>query len=96
MAAAGPNAAPHQDDDPLFLDIYNKIGPSVMVRQLARLHEAAKYYKWVRGWLDQLELKESFYSKPTEYAEGKGFGSTEAARGSLSDWIVLENNKIKN
>jgi hydrogenase large subunit len=67
-----------------------------MVRQLARLHEAAKYYTWVRGWLDQLELKESFYSKPTEYADGKGFGSTEAARGSLSDWIVLENNKIKN
>ena len=96
MAAAAPNAGPHQDNDPLFLDIYNKIGPSVMVRQLARLHEAAKYYKWVRGWLDQLELKESFYSKPTEYAEGKGFGSTEAARGSLSDWIVLENNKIKN
>ena len=38
----------------------------------------------------------SFYSKPVEHAEGKGFGSTEAARGSLSDWIVLENNKIKN
>ena len=96
MAAAAPNAGPHQDNDQLFLDIYNTIGPSVMVRQLARLHEAAKYYKWVRGWLDQLELKESFYSKPTEYADGKGFGSTEAARGSLSDWIVLENNKIKN
>lgn len=96
MAAAGPNAAPHQDNDPLFLDILNKIGPSVLTRQLARLHEAPKYFKWVRTWLDQLDLKESFYSKPTEYAEGKGFGSTEAARGSLSDWIVLENNKIKN
>ena len=71
MAAAAPNAGPHQDNDPLFLDIYNTIGPSVMVRQLARLHEAAKYYKWVRGWLDQLELKESFYSKPTEYADCK-------------------------
>ena len=96
MAAAAPNAGPHQDNDPLFLDIYNKIGPSVLVRQLARLHEAPKYYKWVRSWLDQLDLKESFYSKPTEYAEGKGFGSTEAARGSLSDWIVIENSKIKN
>ncbi|MGI9124163.1 MAG: nickel-dependent hydrogenase large subunit, partial [Mycobacterium sp.] len=96
MAAAGPNAGPHQDNDPLFLDIYNKIGPSVLTRQLARLHEAPKYFKWVRSWLDQLDLKESFYSKPTEYAEGKGFGSTEAARGSLSDWIVIENNKIKN
>jgi Ni,Fe-hydrogenase I large subunit len=96
MAAAGPNAAVHQDNDPLFLDIYNKIGPSVLTRQLARLHEAPKYFKWVRDWLDQLDLKESFYSKPTEYAEGKGFGATEAARGSLADWIVIENNKIKN
>lgn len=96
MAAGGPNAAPHQDNDPLFVDILNKIGPSVLTRQLARMHEGPKYYKWVKTWLDQLDLKESFYSKPTEYAEGKGFGSTEAARGALSDWIVIEDNKIKN
>ena len=96
MAAAGPDAAPHQDNDPLFLDIYNKVGPSVLVRQLARLHEAPKYFKWVRSWLDQLDLKESFYSKPTEYASGRGFGATEAACGALADWIVLEDNKIKN
>jgi hydrogenase large subunit len=31
-----------------------------------------------------------------ELASGKGFGSTEAARGSLSDWIVLEDGKIEN
>jgi Ni,Fe-hydrogenase I large subunit len=96
MAAAGPGAAAHQDDDPLFLDIMNAIGPSVFVRQLARMHEAPKYYKWSRAWLDQLDLRESFYTKPTEHAEGRGFGSTEAARGSLSDWIVIEDNKIKN
>ncbi len=35
-----------------------------------------------RQWLDDIDLKESFYTKPTEYAEGKGFGATEAARGS--------------
>jgi uptake hydrogenase large subunit len=96
MAAGGPGAAPHQDNDPLFVDMYNKIGPSVFVRQLARMHEAPKYYKWAREWLNQLDLKESFYTKPIEHAEGMGFGSTEAARGSLSDWIVIEDNKIKN
>ena len=96
MAAAGPNPLPHQDNDPLFLDIYNKIGPSVMVRQLARMHEGPKYYKWAMEWLSQLDLKGSFYTKPTEHASGKGFGSTEAARGALSDWIVIEDNKIKN
>ena len=31
-----------------------------------------------------------------ERASGKGFGSTEAARGALSDWIVLDDGKIEN
>ena len=96
ITAAAPGAAAHQDDDTLFLDIHNKIGPSVMVRQLARMHEGPKYYKWVRGWLDALQLQESFHSTPVEHESGKGFGSTEAARGSLSDWIVIENGKIAN
>ena len=96
IAAGAPNAAAHQDYDPLFVDIMGKLGPSVMVRQLARMHEAPKYFKWVRSWIDQINLKESFHSKPVEHAEGKGFGATEAARGSLADWIVIEDNKIKN
>jgi uptake hydrogenase large subunit len=96
MAAGGPDAADHQDNDPLFVNLFNSIGPSVFVRQLARMHEAPKYYKWARKWLDQIDLHESFYTKPTEHAEGRGFGATEAARGALADWIVLEDNKIKN
>jgi uptake hydrogenase large subunit len=96
MVAAGPNAGAHQDDDPLFLDMVNTIGPSVMVRQLARMHEGPKYFQWVRKWLDEIDLHESFYTKPVELTEGRGFGSTEAARGSLSDWIVIENGKIAN
>ena len=91
-----PRRRAHQDDDPLFLDIINKIGPSVMVRQLARMHEGPKYFKWVREWLDQIDLHDSFYTKPVEHESGKGFGSTEAARGSLSDWIVIEDGKIEN
>ncbi len=96
MAAVAPGAGPHQDDDPLFGDIVNRIGPSVMVRQLARMHEGPKYYKWVRQWLDALDLRESFYAKPVEHEAGKGFGSTEAARGALSDWIVLDSGRIEN
>lgn len=96
MAAGGPGALPHQDDDPLFPDIVRALGSSVFVRQMARMHEAPKYYRWTRQWLDQLDLRESFYAKPVEHAEGRGFGGTEAARGALADWIVIENNKIKN
>lgn len=96
IAAGAPGAEPHQDQDPLFVDILNKIGPSVLVRQLARVHEAPKYYQWVRGWLDRIDLHEPFYTKPVEHPSGKGFGSTEAARGALSDWIVIEDGKIAN
>lgn len=96
MAAGAPGAGPHQDDDGLFVDIVNKIGPSVFVRQLARLHEAPKYYKWVMDWLNRVDLHDSFYTKPAEPTSGKGFGGTEAARGALQDWIVLENGKIEN
>jgi Ni,Fe-hydrogenase I large subunit len=96
IAAAAPGAQPFQDDDPLFLDMIDKLGPSVFVRQLARMHEAPKYVKWTRQWLDEIDLHDSFYTKPVEHRQGKGFGSTEAVRGSLSDWIVIEGGKIAN
>ena len=50
----------------------------------------------MKQWLGELDLHADFYAKPAEPAEGKGFGSTEAARGALSDWVVLEGGKIKN
>ncbi|HNP72029.1 MAG TPA: nickel-dependent hydrogenase large subunit [Kouleothrix sp.] len=96
QVVAGKPGEDWQDVDPLFTDIIEKKGPSVLVRALARLHEEAKLYKKVRGWLDELDLHERFYIKPTEYESGKGFGATEAARGALADWIVLENGKIAN
>lgn len=96
VIAGRPGAAAHQDYDPLFLDAIKTAGPSVLVRVMARMHEACKYYQLVRKWLDQVDLHDKFYAKPVEHAEGKGFGSTEAARGSLSDWIVIENGRIEN
>ena len=96
VVAGRPGAEPWQDYDPLFLNIVKEIGPSVMVRVLARMHEAAKYYKWVRQWLQQVDLDEKFYIKPKELPEGRGFGATEAARGALADWIVLKDGKIEN
>ena len=96
VVAGRPGAEPWQDYDPLFLNIIKEIGPSVMVRVLARMHEAPKYYKRVMEWLKQVDLDEKFYIKPRELPEGRGFGATEAARGALADWIVLKDGKIEN
>jgi Ni,Fe-hydrogenase I large subunit len=50
----------------------------------------------VRGWIDEIDLHGDYYTKPVEHAAGKGFGATEAARGALADWIVIEDGKIAN
>ncbi len=96
VIAGRPDAAAHQDYDPLFLNAVQTVGPNVIVRVMARMHEACKYYKLAQKWLSEIDLHDKFYTKPTEHASGKGFGSTEAARGALSDWIVIENGRIEN
>jgi Ni,Fe-hydrogenase I large subunit len=96
MMSARPEAAAHQDYDPLIKNVIDELGPNVLTRVLARVHEAPKYFKLVQRWLRELDLHEDFYAKPAEPSSGKGFGSTEAARGALSDWIVLEDGKIAN
>ncbi len=96
MVAGDPNHQPWQSYDPLVRDMFGKIGPSIFLRTFARLHEAARYYQMVRGWIDQIDLHDRFYIKPVERESGKGFGATEAARGALADWIVIEDGKIAN
>jgi hydrogenase large subunit len=92
---ANPSNEKHQIQDPLFLDIMEKLGPSVFTRTLARLHEAPRLYDYIDEWLRQIDLNGDFYIKPTE-RDGKGFGATEAARGALAHWIEIENGVIKN
>jgi Ni,Fe-hydrogenase I large subunit len=96
VIAGKPDPEAWQDFDPLFLDAIRTVGPSTFVRVMARMHEAAKYYKLVRGWIDELDLHGRFYAKPVEHAEGQGFGATEAARGALADWIKIKDGKIEN
>jgi hydrogenase large subunit len=95
MAGQKPSGD-HQEYDPLICDILAKKGPSVFLRQLARMHEAPLYYKHVREWLDRIKLGESFYDAPVDPVNAQGYGATEAARGALQDWVVIENGKIAN
>ncbi|WP_028664870.1 nickel-dependent hydrogenase large subunit [Runella zeae] len=92
---ANPANKAHQFQDPLFMDIMEKMGPSVFTRTLARLHEAPRLYLMIDEWLRQVDLNGDFYIKPTE-RDGKGWGATEAARGALAHWIEIENGVIKN
>jgi hydrogenase large subunit len=96
VMANRPGAEAHQDYDPFVADMIAKAGVNVLTRVLARMHEEAKYFKYAKQWLSEIELHDDFYTKPAEPRSGKGFGSTEAARGSLSDWIVIEDGKIAN
>ncbi len=95
IAAGNPDNLEHQNRDPLFLDIMDKLGPSVFTRTLARLHEAPRLYEYVNQWLGQIDLDGEFYIKPEE-RDGKGWGATEAARGALAHWVEIKNGVIEN
>ncbi len=92
---ANPANEKHQIHDPLFLDVMDKMGPSVFTRVLARVHEAPRLYTFIDQWLREINLDGEFYVKPTE-RDGKGWGATEAARGALAHWIEIEGGIIKN
>ena len=92
---AKPNNLDHQIKDYLMKDVMDKMGPSVFVRTLARVHEAPMLYEKIDQWLREIDLDGEFYIKPEE-RDGKGFGATEAARGALAHWIEIENGVIKN
>lgn len=96
IIAGAPKTKPYQDEDPLFTDILGKIGPSVLVRQLARMHEAPKYYAKVVEWLNSMDLHSTFFTEPVDPVNARGYGATEAARGALQDWVVIEDGKIAN
>lgn len=92
---ANPANLPHQTKDPLFGDIFKKMGANVFVRSLSRMHEMTSLYCNIHEWLGQINLDEEFYCKPTE-RDGQGFGATEASRGALAHWIDIEDGVIKN
>lgn len=96
VVEVGPLARMILDKDPLFTDICKLQGSSVFSRVLARLHEIMKLIPKIESWLNQIDLAEPFYKKPKEKKDTRGFGLIEAPRGSLGDWIIIEEGKIKN
>lgn len=96
LVAGGGMGQSWQHADPFILSAFKALGgPSVHLRQLARMHEAVSLYRQAERCLREFRLDEPFYIKPTP-RDGQGWGATEAARGALAHWIDIKDGKINN
>ncbi|MBX3206577.1 MAG: nickel-dependent hydrogenase large subunit [Labilithrix sp.] len=96
LIAGGRHGAMFQHYDPFILDVFKSIGgPSVHMRQLARMHEILALYRQAERCLREFKLNDPWYIKPKE-TDGRGWGATEASRGALAHWIDVQGGKIKN
>jgi Ni,Fe-hydrogenase I large subunit len=95
-AEAGPLARMVNDGDPLVAKLVGRHGPSVFVREIARLHEAMRLLKQIGVWLNEVDPVEPFYQETPRAMSGSGFGFVEAPRGILGHWIRVEQGKIQN
>jgi hydrogenase large subunit len=95
-AEAGPLARMVNDRDPLIMDLLKKHGPSVFVREIARLHETMRLLKQIGVWLNDVDPEEPFYQETPQAVSGFGVGLVEAPRGILGHWIRVEEGKVQN
>lgn len=65
-------------------------------RHLARALEASIVAHKLNDFLAALKPDQPFHTPANAPQSGKGIGLTEAARGALGHWIVIENGKIAN
>ena len=95
-AEAGPLARLVIDGEPLVTGLLKGGGPSVFVREFARLHEAMRLLKQIGSWLDEVDPEEPFYQETPRAMSGSGVGLVEAPRGILGHWIRVEEGKVQN
>jgi Ni,Fe-hydrogenase I large subunit len=95
-AEAGPLARLANGGDPLLMDLLARHGPSVLVREMARLHEAVRLIREIGTWLNEVDPAEPFYQETPRPGSGSGFGLVEAPRGILGHWLRVEQGKIQN
>ncbi len=96
VVEVGPLARMICAQDPLITDLYTRMGPSVFLRAVARLHEMVLTLPKIREWLEAIDLRQPFYKRPVPKDDAKGVGLNEAARGALIHWTVLKGGRIDN
>ena len=93
-AETGPLAERILSKNPLFLDLIEREGPSVFVRELARLTRSAEFVLPMMTWLSETIGDDFFYSLPREPEDGEGFGLIHGARGALGHWMKIRKGRI--
>ncbi len=95
-AETGPLAELLIARHPLFTDLVRENGPSVFVRQMARIIRPALLLPVLDQWLSEIaQDREIFFRNYKEIASGEGFGLTGASRGALGHWVKIRNEKIE-
>ncbi|MEJ2655623.1 MAG: nickel-dependent hydrogenase large subunit [Desulfobacterales bacterium] len=94
-AETGPLAEMIISGHPLLTDIANTLGESAYARELARLVRPAEFIPAMKQWIMELDPNEKFYAHCQKFADGQGFGLTQASRGALGHWVRISDNKIE-
>jgi hydrogenase large subunit len=82
------------DGHPLILSLLAEGGASVEARVLARLVEVARLIPTMETWIRALEPGRPFCAPAPLPDSGRGVGLVEAARGTLSHWIAIEDGRL--
>ncbi|KJS73724.1 MAG: HupV protein [Comamonadaceae bacterium BICA1-1] len=81
---------------PLLREAVAQHGCTVLTRVLARALELAQVLPQMEQWLHAIRPGEPFCIPAPLPEAGQGMGLTEAARGSLGHWVVLQQGRIAN
>lgn len=93
----GPLARLLCQGDPLIRDLEAQMGPSIFLRQFARIHEVLLKTVHIERWLRALDPHESFsVDVPRDVPDGRYWGWHEAHRGALAHWVVYKGGKVAN
>ncbi|MFG1430239.1 nickel-dependent hydrogenase large subunit [Xanthobacter sp. V2C-8] len=82
------------DGHPLARDLVAREGASVRARVVARLLETARTLLAMADWVREITPTAPWCAQGAMPQEGRAFGLTEAARGALGHWLVVERGRI--
>jgi Ni,Fe-hydrogenase I large subunit len=95
-AETGPLAEMVVAANPLFVEFINSDGPSVFVRELARIFRSAYLIPVMEQWLaETVRCQEEFYQDHRKKEQGQGYGLLEAPRGALGHWVKVKDARIQ-